>query len=60
MIISKRRHEKPDESDERTVQLTEADLISLEERIIQLLKTSGGEQITSRISSKTWVFPNQP
>jgi hypothetical protein len=49
MIISKRRRIKPSEPDEGTVQLTESDLISLEERIVQLLKTSGGEQYQSDI-----------
>jgi uncharacterized membrane protein len=49
MILSKRRRIKPDEPDPETIRLSEADIISLEERIIQLLKTSGGEQYQSDI-----------
>ena len=49
MILSKRRRIKPDEPDPETVRLSEDDMISLEERIIQLLKTSGGEQYQSDI-----------
>jgi uncharacterized membrane protein len=49
VIISKKRCYKPDEPEETTTPLPEADLISLEERIIQLLKTTGGEQYQSEI-----------
>jgi uncharacterized membrane protein len=49
VIISKRRRNTSSQQDEESVRLSEADLISLEERIIQLLKTSGGEQYQSDI-----------
>jgi uncharacterized membrane protein len=49
VIISKKRVRVPDEPEETTGPLPEADLISLEERIIQLLKTTGGEQYQSEI-----------
>ena len=49
MVIAKRRRNKPDQPDEVPIGLTEADLVSLEERIIQLLKASGGEQYQSEI-----------
>jgi uncharacterized membrane protein len=52
IVVSKRRRNIQDESDEGMVQLSEADLISLEERIIQLIKTSGGEQYQSDIVRK--------
>jgi uncharacterized membrane protein len=48
-VILKRRHSEPDEPEVAAVPLSDADLISLEERIIQLLKTSGGEQYQSDI-----------
>ncbi len=49
LVMAKRRRNKPDQPDEVPVGLTEADLVSLEERIIQLLKASGGEQYQSEI-----------
>jgi len=48
-VILKRRRSEPDEPDVAAVPLSEADLLSLEERIIQLLKISGGEQYQSEI-----------
>jgi len=48
-VISKRRRNEPDEFEVAVVPLSEADLISLEDRIVQLLKTSGGEQYQSEI-----------
>jgi uncharacterized membrane protein len=48
-VISKRRRSEPDEPEVATVPLSEADLLSLEDRIVQLLKTSGGEQYQSEI-----------
>jgi uncharacterized membrane protein len=49
-IIKKRhRNEAPDEPDGAAVPLSEADLVSLEEKIIHLLKTTGGEQYQSEI-----------
>jgi len=48
-VILKRRRSEPDEPEVAAVPLSEADLLSLEERIIQLLKTSGGEQYQSEI-----------
>jgi len=48
-VISKRRRSEPDEPEGAAVPLSEADLISLEDRIVQLLKTSGGEQYQSEI-----------
>jgi uncharacterized membrane protein len=48
-VISKRRSPEPVEADDPTVMLSETELFSLEERIIQLLKTSGGEQYQSEI-----------
>jgi len=48
-VISKRRRSEPDEPEVAAVPLSEADLISLEDRIIYLLKTSGGEQYQSEI-----------
>jgi uncharacterized membrane protein len=52
LVIKKRRRSQPGEPDEpdvATVPLSEADLVSLEERIVQLLKASGGEQYQSEI-----------
>jgi hypothetical protein len=49
MILSKRRSPEPTETDDPPVTLSETELFSLEERIIQLLKTSGGEQYQSEI-----------
>ena len=48
-VISKRRSPEPVETDDPPVTLSETELLSLEERIIQLLKTSGGEQYQSEI-----------
>jgi uncharacterized membrane protein len=48
-VISKRRRSEPDEPEVAAVPLSEADLLSLEDRIVQLLKTSGGEQYQSEI-----------
>ena len=48
-VISKRRRSEPDEPEVAAVPLSEADLISLEDRIVHLLKTSGGEQYQSEI-----------
>jgi uncharacterized membrane protein len=48
-VISKRRSPEPVEADDPPVMLSETELFSLEERIIQLLKTSGGEQYQSEI-----------
>jgi len=55
LIIQKRRrndageHGEPEEPDNAIVPLSEADLMSLEERIVQVLKASGGEQYQSEI-----------
>jgi uncharacterized membrane protein len=49
MILSKRRSPEPVETDYPPVTLSETELLSLEERIIQLLKSSGGEQYQSEI-----------
>ena len=49
MILSKRQSPEPVEADDLPVMLSETELFSLEERIIQLLKTSGGEQYQSEI-----------
>jgi uncharacterized membrane protein len=49
IVRSKRRTHTSSEPDEGSVQLSEGELISLEERIIQLLKNSGGEQYQSEI-----------
>lgn len=46
LVIKKRRHSEPDGA---AVPLSEADLVSLEERIVQLLKAAGGEQHQSEI-----------
>jgi uncharacterized membrane protein len=49
LIVSKRRPREPDDPEETATGLSEKDLISLEEKIIHLLKTSGGEQYQSEI-----------
>jgi uncharacterized membrane protein len=51
VVLSKRRSPQPvdSEADDPPVSLSETELFSLEERIIQLLKTSGGEQYQSEI-----------
>lgn len=49
VIIAKRHRTASSQQDEVPVGLSEAELISLEEKIIQLLKTSGGEQYQSEI-----------
>ncbi len=51
VIISKKRSREPepDDPEETAVPLPESDRISLEERIISLLKTTGGEQYQSEI-----------
>ncbi len=49
VVLSKRRSPEPVETDDPPVTLSETELFSLEERIIQLLKTSGGEQYQSEI-----------
>jgi uncharacterized membrane protein len=48
-VISKRRLREPDEPDGAAVMLSEADMLSLEDRIVKLLKTSGGEHYQSEI-----------
>jgi uncharacterized membrane protein len=48
-VLSKRNQSNHDEPVEAPPPLSETDLISLEERIIQLLKSSGGEQYQSEI-----------
>jgi len=49
LVLRKRNRDKHDDPEESGIPLSESDLISLEERIIQLLKTSGGEQYQSEI-----------
>jgi uncharacterized membrane protein len=49
VILSKRRSPEPVEAADPPVMLSETELFSLEERIIQLLKISGGEQYQSEI-----------
>jgi DNA-binding CsgD family transcriptional regulator len=52
LVIKKRRRSEPDDPDEpdiAAVPLSEADLLSLEERIVQRLKATGGEQYQSEI-----------
>jgi uncharacterized membrane protein len=49
VVLSKRRSPEPVEADDPPVILSETELFSLEERIIQLLKISGGEQYQSEI-----------
>ena len=49
VVLSKRRVPEPVEAEDPPVTLSETELLSLEDRIIQLLKTSGGEQYQSEI-----------
>ena len=49
LVVKKRRRSEPDEPDGAIVPLSEADLVSLEERIVQLVKATGGEQYQSEI-----------
>jgi uncharacterized membrane protein len=49
VVLSKRRAPEPVEAEDPPVTLSETELLSLEDRIIQLLKTSGGEQYQSEI-----------
>jgi uncharacterized membrane protein len=49
VIISKKRSREPDDPGVAAVPLPQTDLISLEEKIIQLLKTTGGEQYQSEM-----------
>jgi len=49
VVLSKRRVPEPVEAEDPPVTLSEMELLSLEDRIIQLLKTSGGEQYQSEI-----------
>ena len=51
VVLSKRRSPQSvdSEADDPPVRLSETELFSLEERIIQLLKTSGGEQYQAEI-----------
>jgi uncharacterized membrane protein len=49
VVLSKRRSPEPVEDDEPPVALSETELLSLEDRILQLLKTRGGEQYQSEI-----------
>ena len=49
VIISKKRSRESDEPEETALPLSETDLISIEEKITRLLKTSGGEQYQSEI-----------
>jgi len=49
VVLAKRRSPQPVEADDPPVTLSETELFSLEERVIQLLKTSGGEQYQSEI-----------
>lgn len=55
LVITKRRRNEPNEPDEpdepgdAVVSLSEADMVSLEERIVQMLKATGGEQYQSEI-----------
>jgi hypothetical protein len=49
VVLLKRRTPQAVEADDPPVILSETELFSLEERVIQLLKTSGGEQYQSEI-----------
>jgi uncharacterized membrane protein len=49
VVLLKRRSPQPVVAADPTVILSETELFSLEERIIQMLKTSGGEQYQSEI-----------
>jgi len=48
-VWAKKRSPEPIEAEDPPVTLSETELFSLEERIIQILKTSGGEQYQSEI-----------
>jgi len=49
VVLSRRRPPEPDEPEETAAGLSETDLVSMEEKIILLLKASGGEQYQSEI-----------
>ena len=49
LILSRRRPPEPDYPEETAAELSETDLVSMEEKIIHLLKISGGEQYQSGI-----------
>jgi uncharacterized membrane protein len=49
VIISRKRSCEPDDPEKTEVPLPDVDLISLEEKIVQLLKTNGGEMYQSEI-----------
>ncbi len=49
LILSRRRPATPDDPEETAAGLSETDLLSIEEKIIQVLKMSGGEQYQSEI-----------
>lgn len=49
LSISKKRPREPDDPEETAVRLSETELFSIEEKIIQALKTTGGEQYQSEI-----------
>ena len=49
VVLSKRRAPESVEAEDPPVTLSETELLSLEDRIIQLLKSSGGEQYQSEI-----------
>jgi len=49
LIISKKRPQKSGYPEEPSERLSETELVSLEEKIIQVLKASGGEQYQSEI-----------
>ena len=49
VVWAKKRSPEPVEAEDPPVTLSETELFSLEERIIQILKTSGGEQYQSEI-----------
>jgi len=49
VVLSKKQSPEPIEDDEPPVALSETELLSLEDRILQLLKTSGGEQYQSEL-----------
>jgi uncharacterized membrane protein len=49
LVLSRRRQPEPDDPEETAAELSDTDLVSVEEKIIHLLKTSGGEQYQSGI-----------
>jgi uncharacterized membrane protein len=49
LIISKRRSREPEDPEEPAVRISETERVSIEEKIIQLLKAGGGEQYQSEI-----------